>query len=84
MIIVFLGIYLMFLALIWGFFIVAKIHAYKFKDFSPNIEKITKLLGILLFILSLLGFILLFNYRWSLYTTKISNISADNVSQENY
>jgi hypothetical protein len=44
MIIVFLGIYLIFLALIWGFFIVAKIHAYKFKDFSQNIEKITKLL----------------------------------------
>lgn len=84
MIIVFLGIYLMFLALIWGFFIVAKIHAYKFKDFSPNIEKITKLLWIALICLTLLGFLILYNFKWSLYTVKINNISADNISQENY
>lgn len=84
MIIVFLGIYLMFLALTWGFFIVAKIHAYKFKDFSPNIEKITKLLWIALICLTLLWFLILYNFKWSLYTVKINNISADNVSQENW
>lgn len=84
MIIVFLGIYLIFLALIWGFFIVAKIHAYKFKDFSHNIEKITKLLLVLLIFLTIIGFFLIYNYKWSLYTVRISDISADNVSQENW
>ncbi|MDD5213335.1 MAG: hypothetical protein PHG82_02835 [Candidatus Gracilibacteria bacterium] len=84
MIIVFIGIYLIFLALIWGFFIVAKIHSYKFKDFSPNIEKVTKALAIALFVLTLVGFILLFNYRGSLYTVKINNINADNLNQQNY
>lgn len=84
MIIVFLGIYLIFLALIWWFFIVAKIHAYKFKDFSHNIEKITKLLLIILILLTIIGFFLIYNYKWSLYTVEISNISADNVSQENW
>lgn len=84
MIIVFLGIYLIFLALVWGFFIVAKIHAYKFKDFSPNIEKITKLLWIVLVILTIIWFVLISNYRWTLLTTKISDISADNLSQENW
>lgn len=84
MIIVFFGIYLIFLALIWGFFIVAKIHAYKFKDFSQNIEKITKLLLFALIFLSILGFFLIYNFNWSLYSVEISDINADNVSQENW
>ncbi len=84
MIIVFLGIYLIFLALIWGFFIVAKIHAYKFKDFSQNIEKITKLLWVVLLVLTLIGFILIYNFNWSLYSVEIPDINADNVSQENW
>ena len=63
MIIVFFGIYLIFLALIWGFFIVAKIHAYKFKDFSQNIEKVTKLLLFTLIFLSILGFFLIYNFN---------------------
>jgi hypothetical protein len=32
----------------------------------------------------LLGFLILYNFKWSLYTVKINNISADNISQENY
>lgn len=84
MIIVFFGIYLIFLALIWGFFIVAKIHAYKFKDFSQNIEKVTKLLLFTLIFLSILGFFLIYNFNWSLYSVEISDINADNVSQENW
>lgn len=84
MIIVFFGIYLIFLALIWGFFIVAKIHTYKFKDFSQNIEKVTKLLLFALIFLSILGFFLIYNFNWSLYSVEISDINADNVSQENW
>ena len=39
---------------------VAKIHAYKFKNFSTNILKITPILLILLIILSILWYITIF------------------------
>lgn len=84
MIVVIFGIYTLFLALIWGFFVVAKIHAYKFKDFSANIEKVTKVLAITLFIISILGYIVIYNFKWSFYTVKIEDTNADTVNQENY
>ncbi|MDD4151640.1 MAG: hypothetical protein PHR68_03420 [Candidatus Gracilibacteria bacterium] len=84
MIVVIFGIYTLFLALIWGFFVVAKIHAYKFKDFSPNIEKVTKILAIVLFIISILGYIVVYNFKGSFYTVKIEDTNANTVTQENY
>lgn len=84
MIVVIFGIYTLFLALIWGFFVVAKIHAYKFKDFSPNIEKVTKILAIVLFIISILWYIVVYNFKWSFYTVKIEDTNANTVTQENY
>ena len=36
---IFLWLYTFFLIIIWGFFIIAKVHAYKFKDFSERIAK---------------------------------------------
>lgn len=84
MIVIIFGIYTLFLALIWGFFVIAKIHAYKFKDFSVNIEKVTKLLAITLFIISILWYIVIYNFKWSFYTVKIEDTNADTVTQENY
>lgn len=83
MLVVLFGVYAIFLALVWWFFIVAKIHAYKFRGFSPNIEKITKLLAISLFILSILWFIFIYNFKWSFYTVKIDETSAS-ISEENW
>jgi len=53
MIFLYIGIYLFVLVLIWGFFIVAKLHAYKFKHFSHNIAPVTTVLFILLLTLSI-------------------------------
>ncbi len=55
------GIYTMFLVLIFGFFVVAKIHVYKFRHYSVNIEPVTKILAIILLILALVGYYFLFS-----------------------
>jgi len=84
MIIIIFGIYTLFLALVWWFFIIAKIHAYKFKDFSTNIEKMTKLLAIILLVISILWYIIIYNFKWTLYTVKIDDINSDNVKEESF
>lgn len=62
---IFLAIYTVILIIIWGFFIVAKIHAYKFKNFSGNIESVTKMLLIWLGILSILWYwLIIYMYTW--------------------
>lgn len=60
MLIVYIGLYTLLLAFIWWVFIVAKIHAYKFKNFSHQITKVTNVLMVILIILSLLWYILIF------------------------
>ena len=60
MLLVYIWLYILILAIVWGFFILARIHSYKFKNFSNNIEKCTWILLIFLTIMSILGFVLLF------------------------
>ncbi|MDD5376815.1 MAG: hypothetical protein PHH16_01730 [Candidatus Gracilibacteria bacterium] len=55
------GIYTVFMVLIFGFFIVAKIHVYKFRHYSVSIEPVTKILAGVLLILALVGYYLLFS-----------------------
>lgn len=57
---IFLWLYTIFLVVIWGFFIIAKIHAYKFINFSNYIEVVTRTLLVLLLILSALWYALIF------------------------
>jgi len=54
MLAIYLGVYTLVLALLWGLFIVAKIHAYKFKNFSKNISRVTTFLLFFLISLSIL------------------------------
>ncbi len=54
MTLIYLWVYTLLLVILWWFFIIAKIHAYKFKNFSKRIEKVTKFL---LFVLILLSFL---------------------------
>lgn len=56
----FLGVYILFLAIIWWFFLVAKIHSYKFKTFSNHIESVTKALFFVLLGLSIIWFVLIY------------------------
>lgn len=63
MLLVYLGIYTFGIVVVWALFIVSKIHAYKFKNFSHNIVKVTNILFTVLLILSIMGYILIFtNY----------------------
>ena len=63
------GIYTLFLVLIFGFFIVAKIHVSKFRHYSEHIELVTKILAGLLIILSLIGYYFLFSIDFEKETT---------------
>lgn len=65
MLLVYLGIYTFWLVVVWALFIVSKIHAYKFKNFSHNIVRVTNVLFIFLLILSILGYLFIFiNYDY--------------------
>lgn len=68
MTLMYLWIYTVLLVFIWWFFIVAKIHAYKFKNFSNYIEKVTKILLIILIILSIIWYIIII-FIWDISTT---------------
>lgn len=57
---VYLGIYIIFLIFIWGFFFLARHHAYTFKRFSNNIGKVTNILMIFIALLSLIGAVTVF------------------------
>ena len=56
-----IGIYTMFIVFIFGFFIIAKIHIYKFRHYNIHIEPVTKILAIILLLLALSGYYLLFS-----------------------
>ena len=73
MLALYLWIYTLILALLWGLFIVAKIHAYKFKNFSHNIPKVTNVL---------LTFLIVFSVLW--YILIIATVSNSSVSVDDY
>ncbi len=59
MLLTYLWVYTILLVIIWSFFIVAKIHLYKFKNFSESIEKVTKYLLFFLLFLSILWYLII-------------------------
>lgn len=83
MITFYLWIYTFVLALLWWLFIVAKIHAYKFKNFSLHIIKVTNILLILLIILSISWYIIIF-YTTTNTTTIVKDYSSSDTSEVNY
>ncbi|NUJ97554.1 hypothetical protein HGA92_02065 [Candidatus Gracilibacteria bacterium] len=60
MFLLYIGAYSLILLVIWGFFIVARLHSYKFKNFSTHIPKATNALFFILLFLSLLGLFFIF------------------------
>lgn len=48
--------YTLIILFIWWFFFIAKIHFYKFKNYSKSIVPITKIVALLLFVLSILWY----------------------------
>ena len=78
MFLIYIVVYTIFLALLWWLFIVTKIHSYKFKNFSDNIQIVTTFLFIFLIILSLVW------YSIIIFWTKSNNSSNVNSSWGNY
>jgi|GEM_PF-1195611 len=76
MLFIYIGIYLFILALLWGFFIVAKLHSYKFKNFSSHIETVTVILFVFLLTLSVSGFIAIFFLDAPKTTVKIEDFTT--------
>lgn len=80
----YLGIYTLILALLWWFFIIAKLHAYKFKNFSLHITKVTNFLLVFLIILSITWYFLIF-YSTNTTTTQVKDYTnTDSNSEVNY
>jgi len=64
MIFVYLWLYITFLFGIWAFYVVARMHIMKFKNFSSHIQPAINFLMIFLVVLSIIWLILIFNL-WS-------------------
>ena len=50
-----IALYVMLLVAVWGFYLIAKIHTYKFKEYSTHIVPVTRLVGAILFVLTIIG-----------------------------
>ncbi len=75
--------YTLSIIVIWWFFVVAKIHAYKFKNFSPHIKKVTFWLTFSLVVMSILGYILVFSIKSSLDNFSVwNNTSFSNIIEK--
>jgi amino acid transporter len=68
----YIWVYTLLLVIVWWFFIVARIHAYKFKNFSLHIEKITTSLMIFFIIASILWYVVIFFSDISSFTLEIN------------
>lgn len=44
------------LLLVWGFYLVAKIHIYKFREYSTHVRPVTRFVGIVLLVMTVIGF----------------------------
>lgn len=71
------------ISVLWWLFIVVKIHAYKFKNFSTLITQLTTLLLIFLIFLTLLWYIVIF-YFTNNTQIKVSNYSWYDTKEVNY
>jgi protein-S-isoprenylcysteine O-methyltransferase Ste14 len=77
-----LWIFTLAIVLLWGLFIVAKIHAFKFKNFSDHIKKVTTILLFFLLTLTLLWYWIIIFSSWN--SSSIENYSWVNANQVNY
>lgn len=74
-------IYTIIMAIVWWFFIIAKIHYYKFKDYSNYIVPVTKFLSILLLVLTIFWYyeVYKFSFSGNTSTTTVQQDATNNV-----
>ncbi|EKD66062.1 MAG: hypothetical protein ACD_49C00067G0048 [uncultured bacterium (gcode 4)] len=76
MFLVLIWIYTIIMAIVWGFFLVAKIHFYKFRDYSLYIAPVTKFMTIFLLLLTIFWYYQIYQYStssWDNNTTTIQD-----------
>ena len=56
------GVYTLCLSCVWGFFLLARLHALNFRDYSHFIPPMSRLLLLSLTVLTLAGYYLIFTY----------------------
>lgn len=79
----YLWIFTLIITLAWWLFIVVKIHAYKFKNFSNNITRITNLLLLFLILLTLTWYIAII-FSFSNTQVTVSDYSWFDTKEVNY
>lgn len=82
MLAVYMWAYIFTLAILWGFFLIARHHTYKFKNYSTNIVPMTNLLFIFLVALSIFGFFLIFSLDGETRTARVD--TTQEVKQDYY
>ncbi len=60
MLLTYLWIYTIFLVIMWVFFMIARFHLYRFRNFSESIKSVTLYLSFFLIFLSILWYVLIF------------------------
>lgn len=76
-----LGLFTLILVCVWIFFVIANIHAKKFKNFSSNLNKVTNFLFFFLLTLSILWYVLII--FWNISEKNFFNLFDKDVKIEN-
>lgn len=48
------------LLLVWSFYLIAKIHIYKFREYSTQVRPVTRFVGLILLVMTIIGFVVVF------------------------
>ncbi len=67
-------------AFVWGFFLVARMHVSKFREYSHYVPTATRVLAIFLLVMTVVGYVAVFN----LSDTKKTETVAEQTAQEEY
>lgn len=78
---IYIWVYTLFLAFIWGLFIVVKIHSLKFQNFQTSITKIIRIISIVLLLLSITWYFIIYSIYNSKNTSEIK-INSTNLKNQ--
>jgi hypothetical protein len=79
---IYFWIYTFSMIVIWGFFIISEIHSLKFKNYQPKIVTLTRIVNIVMVILTILWYVFIFNYLWIWNTYTLENKSKTNIEDK--
>jgi hypothetical protein len=73
---IYFWIYTFSMVVIWGFFVIAKIHSLKFKNYQPKIVKLTWIINIVMITLTILWYLFIFILTNNSNTYTLENTSS--------